>query len=158
MSGTGDERSPLVLASLAEAIGNLRYELGRSRLRGLTHHEDEAVRGYAVSSLGILRAEEDLELLNSLARTERSPRLLPALHVALYSFDSAFADAVLDDLSSEDCDLVGLTLRELTYVAEERPPPWLRHESARFIAALQGSDWCSHSVAGELVLFERAVA
>jgi HEAT repeat protein len=156
LSASTTETSPLVLASLAEAIGALGFMGGRQRLRQLAEHGDAAVRGYAVSSLGLLHSSADRAFLESMVRSERLSRVLAPLHVALYSFDGAFAVQVKLDLRSDDHELVALTLRELSCSAEcHVRPPWLSDDAPEFIAAVRSSKIRAEVVAGELTRFER---
>jgi hypothetical protein len=159
LSASSRETSRLVLASLAEAIGRLGFSGGRERLRQLAEHEDPAVRGYAVASLGLLHSTVDRAFLESLAPLEHSSRVLAPLHVALYSFDGAFAVQVSADLRSGDPELVALTLRELSFLAGSRARPrWLDNDGDIFVAVVGNSSLPTDAVAGELALFRRTMS
>src|ERR1700724_607550 len=99
---------PLVRASAAETLGDLRDAGALAGLELALGDTDDAVRGYAANSMGILGEPQLLPKLRGFAESERSPAVKAELHGACYRLGAAEdLDALLNLVDAADKGLAG---------------------------------------------------
>jgi HEAT repeat protein len=97
---------PLVRASAAETLGDLGDVRALAELELALSDADEAVRGYAANSIGLLGKPTLVPALQAHSMSEQSPRVRAEIHGALYRLGSARdLDALLQLADTADEEL-----------------------------------------------------
>jgi len=116
----------VVRADAAETLGTIGDAGSLSALEAGLDAPDEAVRGYAASSLGLLGGPRAKEIVDRAHAREAAPRVRVGLAVARYRLGerSAMSD-VPRFVRSGDEDLATVTLNELEFLLDRDPPSYL---------------------------------
>jgi HEAT repeat protein len=129
---------PLVRASAAEALGDIRDTMSVSELLSALQDEDEAVRAYAANSLGLVGAPELLRELRERVQKETSPRVRGELFAAQARLGDSEALVHFGNLLDvADSELLPALLNSLEDLFDRRTPSIPPESLDGITAALQ---------------------
>lgn len=132
-----NDTEPLVRASAAETLGDLGDARALGGLELALRDADNAVRGYAANSIGLLGMPLMLPKLQSCAESEQSPEVKAELYGAGYRLGAAGdLDALLKLLDAADQELAMNILNILNDLSIRNVPPTLAADATRIRTAV----------------------
>ena len=132
-----DDSDWIVRASAAEALGNLEDASILPDLEDALYDEEDPVRVYAATSIGLVASPAFLPTLNAYIQAEHDPNVRKELLVASYRLgETASMNDILNLIQNADEDSVARLLISLQDLAEWKPPASLRGDAERIREAL----------------------
>ena len=132
-----NDLEPLVRASAAETLGDLGDTSALAELELALRDADDAVRGYAANSIGLLGAPPMLPKLQNYVEAEQSPEVKAELYGARYRLGAAEdLDPLLKLLEAANEKLSANILNILNDLIDRYVPPTLGADAARIQATV----------------------
>jgi HEAT repeat protein len=132
-----NDPEPLVRASAAETLGDFGDASALAELELALHDADDAVRGYAANSIGLLGSTPMLLKLQNFLEQEQSPEVKAEFHGALYRLGSTEdLEALLKLLEVANERLSVNILNTLNDLSSRNAPPTLAADATQIRTAV----------------------